>query len=246
MSDPAGTEERRPAGIHVVRRSDFRISDFQISLDATTGELVDSSMITELRTDIFDHWLRIAEHASDQSEVARRQALGAQSADAEGFAEALQREFEASLMAITASAFAIDAFFASVVEHAPEARVTAKSRDGTIFETFKRAFSLSHAQLTALRQPLRMLFRLRRDAVHPAADPCAAGRGLTDDRRTGAARRAGDAPGCGQHPGRGRRGLMELQRRVPRAAVTDLISIPSGQRPASSSGSAEAMSRGSA
>lgn len=25
--------------------------------------------------------------------------------------------------------------------------------------------------------------------------------------------------------------VMELQRRVPRAAVTDLISIPSGQRP---------------
>jgi hypothetical protein len=40
--------------------------------------------------------------------------------------------------------------------------------------------------------------------------------------------------------------VMELQRRVPRAAVTDLISIPSGQRPASSSGSAEGMSRGSA
>ena len=73
------------------------------------------------------------------------------------------------MIAITASAFAIDAFFASVVEHAPQARVTAKSRDGTIFETFKRAFRLSHAQLTALRQPLRVLFRLRRDAVHPPA-----------------------------------------------------------------------------
>jgi hypothetical protein len=33
--------------------------------------------------------------------------------------------------------------------------------------------------------------------------------------------------------------VMELQRRVPRAAATDLISVPSGQRPASSSSSAE-------
>ncbi len=127
-------------------------------------------MITELRTDIFGHWLRIAEQASDQSETARKLALDAASDDGnEKFGEALQREFEASLIAVTASAFAIDAFFASVLEHAPEARVSAKTRDGTIFETFKRAFSLSHAQLTALRQPLRVLFRMRREAVHPPA-----------------------------------------------------------------------------
>ena len=37
--------------------------------------------------------------------------------------------------------------------------------------------------------------------------------------------------------------VMELQRRVPRAAVTDLISIPSGQSQASSSSNAEGMSR---
>jgi len=161
--------ERRPAGIHIVRRSDFRIRDFRISFDESTGELVSSSMVTELRTDIFDHWLRIAEQASDQSEAARKFALEMASDAGERFAEALQREFEASLIAITASAFAIDAFFASVVEHAPEARVPAKTRDGTIFETFKRAFLLSHAQLTALRRPLRVRFRLRHQAVHPPA-----------------------------------------------------------------------------
>jgi len=168
MSDDQ-PQDRRPAGIHIVQRSDFRIRDFRISFDATTGELVNSSMITELRTDIFDHWLRIAEQASDQSEAARKLALEAPPDDSEKFGEAVQREFEASLVAITASAFAIDAFFASVVEHAPEARVSAKTRDGTIFETLKLAFSLSHAQLTALRQPLRVLFRLRREAVHPPA-----------------------------------------------------------------------------
>jgi hypothetical protein len=36
--------------------------------------------------------------------------------------------------------------------------------------------------------------------------------------------------------------VMELQRRVPRAAVTDLISIPSGTE-ASNSSKAEGMSR---
>jgi hypothetical protein len=168
MSDDQ-PQEPRPAGIHIVRRSDFRIRDFQISFDATTDELVGSSMVTELRTDIFDHWLRIAERASDQSEAARKLALEAAPDASAKFGEALQREFEASLIAVTASAFAIDAFFASVVEHTPEARVSAKTRDGTIFETFKLAFSLTHTQLTALRQPLRVLFRLRREAVHPPA-----------------------------------------------------------------------------
>jgi hypothetical protein len=119
MTDQPSSQERQPGGIHIVRRSDFRIRDFRITLDATTGELVDSSMVTELRTDIFDHWLRIAEHASDGSEAARKLAVDARSADAEKFAEALQREFEESMIAITASAVAIDAFFASVVEHAP-------------------------------------------------------------------------------------------------------------------------------
>jgi len=51
-------------------------------------------------------------------------ALEAGADDKEKFSEALQREFEASLIAVTASAFAIDAFFASVVEHAPDTRVS--------------------------------------------------------------------------------------------------------------------------
>jgi hypothetical protein len=66
---------------------------------------------------------------------------------------------------------------------------------------------------------------------YPAADACAAGRELTDDREelvrlvervmhlpAGSTQEEGDA-------------VKELQRRVPRPAVTDLISIPSGQRP---------------
>lgn len=141
----------------------------RLSFDKTSGELVESSMISEVRTDIFDHWLRIAEQASRESEAARRVALEAVTDDSETFSRALQHEFEASMVAVAASAFAIDAFFASVVEHAPEARVSTKARHTTILETLKRAFSLSHAQLTAFQQPLRVVFHLRREAVHPPA-----------------------------------------------------------------------------
>jgi hypothetical protein len=89
--------------------------------------------------------------------------------DDEKFGQALEQEFRATLVAVAASAFAVDAFFASVVEHAPEARVKAKGRDAEVFETLKRAFDLSAAQQTALREPLRVLYRLRDQAVHPPA-----------------------------------------------------------------------------
>jgi hypothetical protein len=159
----------RGGGIHITRRSDFRLRDIHLSLDATTGGLAGSSMTPELRTDIFDDWLRIAERASDDSVAARRDALKASLEDNEGFASAVQREFEAAMIAVSASAFALDAFFASVVEHAPGARVSAGSRHATIYETFKRSFGLSHAQLKAALDPLRMIFRFRREAVHPPA-----------------------------------------------------------------------------
>ena len=150
-------------------RGGFRIRDFHLSFDATTGELVDSSMITELRTDIFDHWLGIAERASADAEAARRIALDAGLDDNETFNDALEREFRASMVAVTASAFAIDSFYASVLEHAPATRVMANARDANIFETLKRAFSLSSQQQVALREPLRQVFRLRDQAVHPPA-----------------------------------------------------------------------------
>ncbi len=42
------------------------------------------------------------------------------------------------MTAVAAAAFAIDAFYASVLEHAPDTKVVASSRDASIFETFKR------------------------------------------------------------------------------------------------------------
>lgn len=92
----------RGGGIHITRRSDFRVRDFHLSFDAKTGELVDSSMVPELRTDIFDDWLRIAERASEDSVAARRDALSTPLDDGEAFSSAVQREFEAAMIAVTA------------------------------------------------------------------------------------------------------------------------------------------------
>jgi len=157
MTDDRRTVDRG-GGIHVVRRSDLRVRNLRLSFNPKTGDLEGPSPTAELRTDIFDDWLRIAERASDDSEAARRDALEAPLDDNEAFTSSVQREFEASMIAVAASAFALDAFFASVVEHAPEVRISAESRDAEIFETFKRAFALSHARFTSLREPLRMIF----------------------------------------------------------------------------------------
>src|SRR6185312_8804600 len=136
------TTRDRGGGIYFARRSDLRLRNISLSFDATTGELMSSPIIAEVRTDIFDHWLHIAERAAGDSESARRLALVADLDDKEAFSEALLQEYEASLLAITASAFALDAFFASTLAHAPEARAQTRSRYTTLYETFKRAFSL--------------------------------------------------------------------------------------------------------
>ncbi|HYN50451.1 MAG TPA: hypothetical protein VES62_05960 [Thermoleophilaceae bacterium] len=47
----------------------------ELSFDRATGDLVDSSMITELRTDTFHHWLEIAAEASANAETARTIAI---------------------------------------------------------------------------------------------------------------------------------------------------------------------------
>src|SRR5436190_1769233 len=73
------------------------------------------------------------------------------------------------MVAIAAAAFALDAFYASVIEQAPIIKVAAKSRDASIFETLKRAFLLRPEQRTALREQLRLIFRLRDQAVHAAS-----------------------------------------------------------------------------
>ncbi len=48
--------------------------------------------------------------------------------------------------------------------------MASRPRDATVFETLKNAFDLSNAQQAALREPLRLVYRLRDQAVHPPAD----------------------------------------------------------------------------
>jgi cold shock CspA family protein len=161
-----GGKGDRGGGVHI--KGGLRIRDLSLSFDSDTGAMASSPVTVEVRVDTFEHWLAIADDAAKAAVNGRKVALDAGEDDAQ-FDRGLEAEFRASLTAIGAAAFAIDAFFASTIHHAPQARTSAASRDASIFETLKRAYSLSPERLKALREPLRVIFRLRDDAVHPSA-----------------------------------------------------------------------------
>jgi hypothetical protein len=96
-------------------------------------------------------------------------ALDAPLDDGETFNATLLREFEAAMTAVMAAAFALDSFYASVVHYAPDARVDAKKRYAKVYETLKCAFALTGRQFESIREPLRLVFVLRGEAVHPPA-----------------------------------------------------------------------------
>jgi hypothetical protein len=161
-----GKEGDRGGGVHI--KGGLRIRDLSLSFDSETGELTSRPITVEVRVDTFEHWLAVAAEAAKAAADGREVALKAGDDDAQ-FERGLESEFRASLTAIAAAAFAIDAFFASTIQHAPQARTNSASRDASIFETLKRAYLLSPERLKAYREPLRVIFRLRDDAVHPSA-----------------------------------------------------------------------------
>jgi hypothetical protein len=118
-----------------------------------------------LRTDTLPQRLEIALEARDDAERLREVAITAD--DGESFAEAIEAEFRAPMIALTSSAFALDAFYGSVIHHAPDTRVKASPRSAKLKETFKHAFTLSADQEQAIDEPLRQIFDFRGTAVHP-------------------------------------------------------------------------------
>lgn len=167
MNDQASRVTDRGGGLFV--QGGLRISNLSLSVDATTGELTAGPITTELRADMFPHWLDIAERAAGDADAARVRAVATDLDDNEGFNSAIHDELRASLVAISAAAFAIDAFYGAVLVHAPSTKVSAGARDSSVFETLKRAFALTPEKQKALRGPLRVVYRLRDQAVHPPA-----------------------------------------------------------------------------
>lgn len=157
----------RGEGIAFPTRGALRITNLSLRINAD-GELVPSPVTAEVRADtMWEHWLAAATDACEQAEGARAEGVAA--GPDLGFYRAIEREFRASMQALSSAAFAIDGFYASTVEHAPEARVQSDNRAACILETLKRAYDIRGDQQAAVGKPLSEIFTYRDRAVHPPA-----------------------------------------------------------------------------
>jgi hypothetical protein len=128
--------------------------------------------------DVSPTWLEVAVghlEAAQNAEAARIQAWKTEDADARK--DSLDREFLASMQAITAAAIALDAYYAVIKckIKLPERLTDTWRRKGTprhtqVGEVIRRAFKLDPADTKRLKMSLREIFALRDRAVHPHSD----------------------------------------------------------------------------
>jgi hypothetical protein len=145
----------------------LRIRNLQLAFNAATGEPLPPRPLTvEVRTDAWHHWLKACDEARDDCHRAREGSRGASEDD---FRTQIEQEFRRGMQAVGAAAFALDAFYASVVEHAPEARIVVSSRAKSVTATLLNAFTVTNPQGKYIRVMLRDIFRFRDAAVHPPA-----------------------------------------------------------------------------
>jgi hypothetical protein len=122
-------------------------------------------------------WVEIAvSHCRDAKEARTSVLAAIEAKDDQAENVALSAEFHASLQAITACAFALDAFYARIQQFAPvtadeRARRTAKRwpRSKWVYDAVHRTTQpMSSESAKAVKAGLKGVYRLRDRAVHPA------------------------------------------------------------------------------
>ena len=136
-----------------------------------------ASVRLEVSIDMWPYWADVALDHVVAAQSARRRLLAAvAAADETAKGIALGEECSASMVAISACAFAIDAFYAAVAERAPVQTavtktwgITRQARHARIHQTMQRAFRLTNATSKEIRSSLQQIFQLRDQSVHPSA-----------------------------------------------------------------------------
>ncbi len=150
-----------PAGGEVRFRQDGRIP-YYASLDAAPDTL-------EIRTDVWPEWMLVA---GDQLRLAQLERLsnpGFDEIEDAPFYSVIRREMRYSMTSISASAFTLEAFAASVRHHARLDIQHCKTVAGSIHQTLIRSFHCNNKDSQSSRDGLDRLFGLRNAAVHPWA-----------------------------------------------------------------------------
>ncbi len=179
----------QPGGVFFRRGSQLRIPEggIVITLDAEGRPVVAKPVIPQARTDMWPPWLHDAVDATVAArdaealvlaEVATVAAAGAtgKQPDQEHLADLLDLELRHSMRAITAAAFAVDAFYASVqarsTQHPDRAkwRKNRTARHAQVYETLRYHLKLRQPGSAEFRARIKELFQFRDWAVHPNAE----------------------------------------------------------------------------
>lgn len=166
-------------GVRLTAGADLRLPAGALRITVgRDGKVSADPLVPQLRTDMWPHWLfeavGAAQSARDSAaEVARLAALVDR--DEESLDLALGSELRGSMRAITASAFAVDAFYASVKSRSPAHpsqdawRANRTPRYAQVFETLRYHLKLKPPGANEIRDSVKELFRFRDWAVHPGS-----------------------------------------------------------------------------
>lgn len=155
--------------------SDLQVRNWPLFLEGLTPG--DVTLEAHLRTDMWHYWLSEAIEAASRARHASEAVVAAVAAgdqDSE-IDHQLGVELRASMRAITAAAFAVDAFYASVKARSPAHphqavwRANRTSRPAQICETLRYHLKLKPEAVPVLRTWVHELFMFRGWAVHPGS-----------------------------------------------------------------------------
>ncbi len=162
------------AGIFVSRGMTVSIQDFTIVFKADGS--VKDNLFLHVWFDVCPTWIELSLKHLQEAKLKQNEREAAWAGtDENQKALTLEREFEASMQAIMASATAIDAFYSLIKTHVtlPPGLEEKWSKNRTsrykqISEVLRRAFNLKPIGAKALRQNLKEIYRLRDLTVHPS------------------------------------------------------------------------------
>jgi len=162
-------------GVRTTAGADLQISGIRIEV-REDGSVHLPPVVPKLRTDMWPHWLA---EAVEAAVVARGVSADIPASVAAGddarVDSVLVRELRTSMRAITAAAFALDAFYASVKARSPQHPDQEKwvknrtPRPAQIFETLRYHLKIKNAGAKEMRRRVHELFKFRGWAVHPGS-----------------------------------------------------------------------------
>lgn len=162
-------------GVFVSNGSDIQFAAGSITINFSSSEI--DPVVPNLRIDTWNHWIVVAREAQLRAEDALQKVLAAHNAnDNEALGAALEAEFRSGMTAISAAAFAIDAFYVSVKARYGahpqnvEWQIGRLARYKQVSETLRWAWNVRPHPAKQVREAIRQLYKFRDSAVHSPAE----------------------------------------------------------------------------